>query len=228
MTGSAMKPHLTTSARPAARSASGSVASTSTSHEHAGRRVEGADEVLALGRVDAGLAADGRVDHAEQRRRHLHDRHPAQPRGSDEAGEVGDGAPADPDDGVGAGEARGPELRPERGGDRGRLGGLGVGHLGDVDGIPPLTQRVGHPGGECGERRRVDDEHPLDVAPEQVGDAVEHARADDDVVVVADGDRRRRACCAHARAASRAATTASTISSGVRPAVSTRTVATRS
>ncbi len=85
--------------------------------------------------------------------------------------------PPTPDDGVGAGEAGSPELRPERGGDRGRLGGLRVGHLGDVDGIPPLPQRVGHPGGERGERRRVHDEHPLDVGSEQVGNAVEHARS---------------------------------------------------
>ena len=72
--------------------------------EHAGRRVERADEVLALGGVDPGLAADGGVHHAEQGRRHLHDPDPAQPGRRDEAREVGHRAATDPDDGVGAGE----------------------------------------------------------------------------------------------------------------------------
>ena len=47
--------------------------------QHPDRRVEGADQVLAALGVDAGLAADRRVDHAGQRGRHLHDPHPAQP-----------------------------------------------------------------------------------------------------------------------------------------------------
>ena len=75
--------------------------------DHRGGRVERADEVLALVRVDAGLAADGRVDHAEHRRRHLDDPHAAQPGGGDEPGEVGDRSPAEADDGVGAGEVGG-------------------------------------------------------------------------------------------------------------------------
>ena len=73
--------------------------------QHPCRRVERADEVLALGGVDAGLAADRRVDHAEQRRGQVDDLDPAQPGRRDEAGQVGDGAPTDPDDGVAAGEA---------------------------------------------------------------------------------------------------------------------------
>ena len=168
MTGSAMKPHLTTSASPATRSASRQGREDVDVAEHAGRRVEGADEVLALGGVDAGLAADGRVDHAEQRRRHLDDAHPAQPRRRDEAGEVGDGAAADPDDGIGAGEAGPAELRPERRRDLGRLGRLGVGHLGDVDGIPRGLERAVTRDVELGQRRGVDDEDALDVGAEQV------------------------------------------------------------
>ena len=74
--------------------------------DHAGRLPERADEVLALGQVDAGLAADRRVDHAEQRRGDVHDRHAAVPRGGGEAGDVGDHAAADGDDDVVAGQAR--------------------------------------------------------------------------------------------------------------------------
>jgi hypothetical protein len=196
--------------------------------EHAGGRVEGADEVLALGGVDAGLPADGRVDHPEQGGGHLHDAHAAQPRGCDEAGEVGDGATAHPDDRVGAGEAGSSELRPQVGGHGGRLGGLGVGHLGDVDGIPVTLERGGDPSRQPGQRRRVDDEHALDVRPEQLGHAVQHTGPDDDVVVATDGDRRRLGCTGHECDPSSRATTSSTTSAGVRPAVSTRTVATRS
>jgi hypothetical protein len=62
------------------------------------RLVEGADEILALWRVDGRLAADGAVDHGEQRRGHLHVAHAAHERGSDEAAEVADDAAAEGDD----------------------------------------------------------------------------------------------------------------------------------
>ena len=126
-----MKPHLTTSASPATRSASRQGGEDVEVAEHAGRRVEGADEVLALGGVDPGLAADGRVDHAEQRRRDLDDPDPAQPRRRDEAREVGDGAAADADDGVGPGEPGVAERAQSAAATAARLGGLGVGHLGE-------------------------------------------------------------------------------------------------
>ena len=61
----------------------------------ADRLVEGADVVLGLGEVDAGLAAVGRVDLGDQRRRHLHDAHAALVGGRAEAGEVADDAAAD-------------------------------------------------------------------------------------------------------------------------------------
>ena len=51
-----------------------------------GRRlVERAEQVLALGQVDAGLAADGRVHLGDERRRDLDPRHAAQVRGREEA-----------------------------------------------------------------------------------------------------------------------------------------------
>ena len=67
-------------------------------HDEA-RRVEGADQVLAARVVDADLPADRRVDHRQQRRRALHERHAAQVRRRDEAGEVADDAAAKRDDG---------------------------------------------------------------------------------------------------------------------------------
>ena len=103
--------------------------------------MEGADQVLALGRVDAGLAADGRVDHAEHGGGHGDPAHPAQPGRGDEAGQVGGGAAADADDHVGAGEAGLAERLPAVGGDLGGLGLLGVGQL-DRDGLEALLGEV--------------------------------------------------------------------------------------
>ena len=105
------------------------------------------------------------------------------------------------------------------------------------------TARYGvEPGGSRGvgdllrpdrERRRVDDEDPLNRLAEQRHDGVDDPVADDDLVrVVAgpDGDARERAGHAPAPGSGttrRPATSAATCS-GVRPAVSARTVATAS
>ena len=88
------------------------------------------DEVLALGGVDAGLAADGGVHHAEQRGGHVDDLDAAQPGRGDEPGEVGDGSAADGDDGVGAGEVVLAQHLPAEGGDFDVLAFFGVGDLG--------------------------------------------------------------------------------------------------
>ncbi len=61
------------------------------------RRVERTDEVLAPRRVDARLAAHGRVDHAEDSRRDMDDTDAPQPRRRGEAGHVGCRSPADGD-----------------------------------------------------------------------------------------------------------------------------------
>ena len=126
-----MNPAFTTSAKPATDSFGDSVASRSRSQTTARRRPERADEVLALGGVDAGLAADGGIDHAEHGRGHLHDLHAAQPRRGDEAGEVGHRSPAEADDRVGAGEVRLPHHLPAERGDLDALAGFGVGDLGE-------------------------------------------------------------------------------------------------
>ena len=164
MTGSAMKPHLTTSARPATRSASGRVASTSTSQSTPAGGWKAPTRFLPSAVLMPVLPPTAASTMPSSVVGTWTTRTPAQPRRRDEAGEVGDRAAADPDDGIGAGEAGAAELRPERRRDLGRLGRLGIGHLGDVDGIPPLASARGDPGGERRERRRVDDEHALDVA----------------------------------------------------------------
>ena len=73
--------------------------------QHRRRLPERADQVLALGQVHAGLAADGGVDLAEQRGGHVHDGDAPVVDGGGEPGGVGDHAAADGDDDVGPGEA---------------------------------------------------------------------------------------------------------------------------
>ena len=52
--------------------------------------MERTDQVLAVGRVDPGLAADGTVDLRQKRRRHLHEAHAAAQDGSGKSGDVAD------------------------------------------------------------------------------------------------------------------------------------------
>jgi len=91
--------------------------------------VERADKILAGRRVDTGLAADRGIDHAEQRRRHLDHPYAPEPARGDEAGEVGHGAAANPDNRVVTGESCGPEPVPASGRDVDRLAGLGIRNL---------------------------------------------------------------------------------------------------
>jgi hypothetical protein len=76
-------------------------------HDRAGM-VKDAHEVLAVGRVDGGLATHRCVHHRQQGRRHLHDRDTAHERGGDEAGQITDHAAAQCNDGR---VASGPPLR---------------------------------------------------------------------------------------------------------------------
>ena len=197
--------------------------------------MERPDEVLALGGVDPGLPADGRVHHREQGGRHLDDPDPAQPGGRDEPREVGHGAAADADDRVGPGEPGLAERAPELGGDGGALRVLGVGHHGEVGVQPGRAGGVGHLLSPDRERRRVDDEDPLDGLAEQGHHGVDDPVPDDHLVrVVAgpDGDAGQRpghpAAPGPGRLAARAPAISDATSSGVRPAVSARKVATAS
>ena len=169
-------------------------------HQHAGRRVEGADQVLALGGVDAGLAAHRGVDHAQQRGRDVDDLDAAQPGGGDEAGQVGDGAAADGDDGVGAGEVVLAQHLPAEGGNLDVLALFGVGDLGGHRGVAGGLEVFldGVAGGAQG--AGVDDQHLLDALAQQAGQAAQQAVADDDVVVLGggrSGDVNRRGCGVH-------------------------------
>ena len=62
--------------------------------------MEGADQVLALGRVDAGLAADAAVDLGEEARRDLHEADAAAQDRGGEAREIADDAATEGDDHV--------------------------------------------------------------------------------------------------------------------------------
>ena len=97
--------------------------------EHPTRAPEGAHQVLAGSRVDPRLAADGRIDHSQERRGDLDDPDAAQPGGCHEAGQVGRRASAQADDGVAAREPGGAEHRPAEGRHLGRLRVLRLGHL---------------------------------------------------------------------------------------------------
>ena len=85
--------------------------------EHAGGRMERADQVLALGDVDRGLAADRGVGHAQQRGRDQDHGDAAQPGRGHESGQVGSRSPADADDAIRPGHAVLRQLGPQPGGD---------------------------------------------------------------------------------------------------------------
>ena len=72
--------------------------------------MEGADQVLALRRIDAGLAADRGIDLRQQRRRHLHVIEPAPHARRGKAGEIADHAAAERDDEIAALDARRDDL----------------------------------------------------------------------------------------------------------------------
>jgi hypothetical protein len=63
--------------------------------DHQDRLMESADQVLAMARVDGGLAADGRIHLRQQRCRHLHIIDAAPHSGGGESGEIADNAAAE-------------------------------------------------------------------------------------------------------------------------------------
>ena len=159
---------------------------------HGAGRPERSDEVLALGRVHARLAADGRVDHAEHGRRHLHDLDAAQPGRRHEAGEVGDRSPAEADHGVGAGEVGLAHHLPAERGDLDPLALLGIRDLGEEH-LAVADERGAQLLGLRRERRRVHDEHLAGCGRQRFAEGRQDAVAHRDVVarVAAHRDRRR-------------------------------------
>src|SRR5690606_34752253 len=96
-------------------------------------------QVLALGQIHAGLAADGGVDHAEQRGGDVGDGDAPVVDGRGEAGDVGDDAPAHGDDDVGAGQAPAAPRPAER-----LDAGQGLGLLPGAELEALLDQPLGH------------------------------------------------------------------------------------
>src|SRR5690606_24495059 len=111
-------------------------------------------EVLALVRVDASLAADRGVDHAEERRRNLHEPYAAKPGRRNETGEVCHGAAAETDDHVGTGEVGLPQDLPAECRDLDALARLGIRNLGE-EYLIAVEERLAKRGGAGAQRRRM-------------------------------------------------------------------------
>ena len=152
--------------------------------EHAGRRVERADQVLALRRVDAGFAAGGRVDHRQQRGRAVHVAHAAHPCGGDEPGQIGGRSPADAHDRVGAGEALLAETLPDAVGHVHGLAGLGIGYHDIHDLVPALAQQRTRMIGMPLHGLRMDQRHTSHPIPQQLGQVAHRPLPDAHIVRV--------------------------------------------
>ncbi len=153
--------------------------------QHTGRRVEGADQVLALGGVDAGLAADRRastmastvVGTAIQRTPR------SQVAATNPARSVVEPPPTPTMASVRV-KPHCPQRLPAVGGDLRGLGLLGVGHL-DGDGLVPLLGRVGAQRlAGLGQRLRVDHGDPLGPVPDQPGQLAQQLPAHQHLVRV--------------------------------------------
>ena len=153
------------------------------------RLMERADQVLALGEVDRGLAADGGVDLGEQRGRGLHDRDAAVVHGGGEAGGVAHHTATERDHRVVAQEPPGGETRAQvvDGGER--LGVLALAHQEQVGRDPRPLEGGGQRGRvEVGDTGLAHDRDP--AAPgEQRARPGERTVADDDVVGRVERDR---------------------------------------
>ena len=154
----------------------------------------------------------------------MHHRHPAQPGGGDKAGEVGDRASPDGHDGVAAGEGVLAQLGPQPGRDLRGLGPFGVGYRRVAHDEAGVLQPSRHDRGVPLEAGGVHEQHLAYAVGHEVDDVAEHPTAHEHVVLVPDRDAHR---LAHGDPPSSPRTSSAT-SSGVRPAVSTTCVATRS
>ena len=192
MSGSAMKPHLTTSARPARRSKSGRVSSADRS---ASTPAGGWNEPtrflpsVVLMPVLPPTAASTMPSSVVGTCTTLD---PAQPGRGHEAGQVGDRSPADPDHGVGAREPRLAEDLPAERRDLRVLGLLAVGDLGGDGLVADRGQVLPDRVAGAAQRPRVDDEDTLHAVAEQRRQPVEQPVADDDVVGLLPPRRGRR------------------------------------
>ncbi len=154
--------------------------------EHRRGLVEGADEVLARVGVDPGLAADGGVDHGQQRGRDVHDVDAPQPGRRGEARHVGGRAAAETDDGVLAADSDAAQHFPDEPDDRQVLARLGVGDL-DAVRVDALGGQVGADGlGGAGQHRLMQD-GDLVAGAQQLPHLGQQSGADDHRVGRIDG-----------------------------------------
>ena len=145
--------------------------------QHSRRLPEGAHQVLALGEVDPGLAADGGVDLAQQGGGHVH--HPDTPvvDGCGETAQVGDCSPAHGHHGVAAGEPPLGEL-PAQFLDRAQL--LDV-LVVVSDEHPVLNPRI-HGDARVGHSRLGNHRNPLHLAGNDLSQPMADPGANPDVV----------------------------------------------
>ncbi len=108
---------------------------------HTARLVETADQVLSFRRVDAGLASDRGVHHAEQGGRDHDQPDASQPGRRHETGQIGGRTTTEADNRIGAGESGIPENRPTPLRDRDTLRVLAVGHI-DTDRLQPRCAQL--------------------------------------------------------------------------------------
>ena len=140
-----MNPHLTTSASPATRSAErqgGQQPRSQSTPTGSWKLPTRFLPSAVLMPVFPPTAASTMPEHGG---RHVDQGHPAQPGRGDEPGQVGGRAAADPDHGVGSGEAGLTEHRPAAGGHVGRLGRLAIGNVDPHRLKPGLGQPADHP-----------------------------------------------------------------------------------
>ncbi len=150
--------------------------------EHAGRRVERADQILAFGDVDGGLAAHRGVGHAEQRGRDEDHADAAEPGRGDEPGQVGGRSTADADHAVGPGDAVRGQPGPQPGRDLDGLGRLAAGHRFGVHDQARGSQRAARGADDLAEALGVDDHNGAGAGRHQAGQFAEHPDADHHLV----------------------------------------------
>ena len=130
------------SPRPEAHSRGGKVASDLGVAQHRPRLPESPDQILALGQVDPGLSADGRIDLGQQRGGDVHVGGAPVEGCRREPGQVGDDAAPHGDDDVGTAEAAAGEPPAQILDHAERLGLLAVGNGEPVERDPGVDRHV--------------------------------------------------------------------------------------
>ena len=127
-------------------------------HQHPGRLVEGARQILARGEVHRRLAADAAVHLRDDGRGHAHPRDPAQVGGGGEAGEVPNHASSERHQRIGARELQRGQAVPQCGEELGALAALARRHAQECCAEPGATQRAqGAAGVPAGDARIAHD-----------------------------------------------------------------------